>query len=98
MGSLRHPSSLDPPLPYIRHCGLRIVFQLERARAILQKTSGGLGKLCIVIDYVGFTLRNAPPMKTSMASLNIVQNHYPETLGRAFFVSPPFFFNGFWKV
>lgn len=75
-----------------------LVYQLERARAILQRTSGGLGKLCMVIDYVGFTLRNAPPMKTSMATLNIVQNHYPETLGRAFFISPPFFFKGFWKV
>ena len=76
----------------------RLPGQLERARAILQKRSGGLGKLCVVMDYVGFSLRNAPSMKISMATLNIVQNHYPETLGQAFFVSPPFVFKGFWKV
>ncbi|CAM9969298.1 unnamed protein product [Scytosiphon promiscuus] len=74
-----------------------LVYQLERARAILQKGSGGLGKVCVVIDYVGFTVRNSPAMKTSMATLNILQNHYPETLGQAFFVSPPFVFKGFWK-
>ncbi|CAN0148035.1 unnamed protein product, partial [Hapterophycus canaliculatus] len=75
-----------------------LVYQLERARAILQKTSGGLGKVCVVIDYVGFTVRNSPAIKTSMATLHILQNHYPETLGQAFFVSPPFVFKGFWKV
>ncbi|CAM9930652.1 unnamed protein product [Ectocarpus sp. 12 AP-2014] len=75
-----------------------IVYQLERTRAILQRTSGGLGKACVIIDYVGFTLRNAPKMKTSMATLNILQNHYPETLGQAFFISPPVFFKGFWKA
>ncbi|CAB1096344.1 unnamed protein product [Ectocarpus sp. CCAP 1310/34] len=37
-------------------------------------------------------------MKTSMATLNILQNHYPETLGHAFFISPPVFFKGFWKA
>eukprot|EP00752_Nemacystus_decipiens_P011589 g10291.t1 len=75
-----------------------LVYQLERARAIIQKRTGGLGKLCVVIDYVGFTLGNAPKMRASMTTLNIVQNHYPETLGQAFFVSPPFVFKGFWKV
>ncbi|CBJ28570.1 Phosphatidylinositol transfer protein PDR16 [Ectocarpus siliculosus] len=75
-----------------------IVYQLERTRAILQRTSDGLGKACVIIDYVGFTLRNAPKMKTSMATLNILQNHYPETLGQAFFISPPVVFKGFWKV
>lgn len=72
--------------------------QMERARAILQKTSGGFDKICIVQDYVGFSLRNSPSMKTSMRTLNILQNHYPETLGVAYFLSPPFMFRGFWKV
>lgn len=64
----------------------------------MQKTSGGLGKLCVMMDYVGFSLRNAPAMKISMATLNVMQNHYPETMGQAFFVSPPLVFKGFWKV
>lgn len=72
--------------------------QMERARAILQKLSGGYGKVCIMIDYVGLSIRNASPMKTSMKTLGILQNHYPETLGVAYFVSPPFVFRSFWKV
>ncbi|CAM9323888.1 unnamed protein product [Pylaiella littoralis] len=74
-----------------------LVYQMERVRAILQRTSGGLGKACVVIDYVGFSIRNSPP-KTSISILNILQNHYPETLGQAYFVSPPFIFKGFFKV
>ncbi len=72
--------------------------QLERARAILQKTSGGFGKLCVMMDYVGFSLRTAPAMKISLATVNVLQHHYPETLGQAFFVTPPLVFKGFWKV
>ncbi|CAM9478645.1 unnamed protein product [Laminaria digitata] len=75
-----------------------IVYQMERARAILQRLSGGYGKVCIMIDYVGFSVRNASPMKTNMKTLRILQNHYPETLGVAYFVSPPFVFRSFWKV
>ena len=101
-----HPPTLGPHLPrgmplappsprIVLHF---LVLQLERARTIIQKRTGGLGKLCVVMDYVGFTLRNAPTMRASMATLNIVQNHYPETLGQAFFVSPPFVFRSFWKV
>lgn len=72
--------------------------QMERARAILQRTSGGLDKICIVQDYVGFSMRNSPSMKTSLRTLNTLQNHYPETLGVAYFVSPPMVFRGFFKV
>eukprot|EP00904_Undaria_pinnatifida_P011952 jgi/Undpi1/7888/HiC_scaffold_24.g10360.m1 len=75
-----------------------IVYQMERARAILQRTSGGFDKVCIMIDYVGFSVRNASSMKTNMKTLSILQSHYPETLGVAYLVSPPFVFRSFWKV
>ena len=41
---------------------------------------------------------NAPPFKTSMETLNILQNHYPERLKRAFCIRPPFIFNAFWTM
>ena len=71
---------------------------MERAKAIMQKTSGGFGKMCLIIDYAGFTLRHSVPMKTSMQTIRILQSHYPEMLGVAFFISPPMVFRGFWKV
>ena len=75
-----------------------VLDQMERARAILQRTSGGFDKVCIMIDYVGFSVRNASSMKTNMKTLSILQSHYPETLGVAYLVSPPFVFRSFWKV
>jgi hypothetical protein len=41
---------------------------------------------------------NAPPMKTSMDTLAIMQNHYPERLGCAILFAPPKLFQVFWAV
>ncbi|CAM9131125.1 unnamed protein product [Discosporangium mesarthrocarpum] len=74
-----------------------LVYQMERVRMILQ-AAGGEGKMCLIVDYSGFSVRNSPPMKTSMETLRILQNHYPETLGVAFMLTPPFIFRGFWNA
>lgn len=56
------------------------------------------GKMTWLIDYVGYNRRNQPPFKVSMQTLSIVQNHYPERLGRAVNFQPPFLFEIFWKA
>jgi hypothetical protein len=71
-----------------------LVYQLERAIACMPE---GVEKIALVIDYAGFSLLNAPPLKTSIATLSILQNHYPERLGVAFLVDPPALWEWCWR-
>ncbi|CAI5476606.1 unnamed protein product [Closterium sp. Yama58-4] len=51
-----------------------------------------------LIDFRGWSMRKAPPLKTSREVLSILQSHYPERLGAAVIYSPPAVFEAFWKV
>jgi hypothetical protein len=79
-----------------------LVWNLEKAAACTAKHSSEKGteydKFCLLIDYDGFKLTNAPPMSTTKLTLDIVQNHYPERLYRAYFLNPPMVFRVFWNV
>jgi hypothetical protein len=55
-------------------------------------------KITLLVDYDGYSLFNAPPIKTSRATLDILQNHYPERLYKAYCIRPPWIFSGFWKL
>lgn len=68
-----------------------LVYNLERAVACMNDNADD--KVCLLIDFNGYSMRNAPPMQTSMATLNILQNHYPERLHRAYLLRPPWIFS-----
>jgi hypothetical protein len=58
----------------------------------------GLEKMVWLIDFTGWTMANATPIKTARDSANILQNHYPERLSVAFLFNPPKVFEAFFKV
>ena len=70
---------------------------MEHASRIADASSPD-GKMAWLLDYVGYTRHNQPPWKVSLSTLSIVQNHYPERLGRAVNFKPPLLFEIFWKA
>ena len=74
-----------------------VVYVMEHASRIADASSPD-GKMAWLLDYVGYTRHNQPPWKVSLSTLSIVQNHYPERLGRAVNFKPPLLFEIFWKA
>lgn len=73
-----------------------LAYQMERAARAAAATKEETWNL--IIDFEGYSLFNAPPMKTSRATLSIMQDHYPERLHRAYLVDAPWIFQGFFKI
>ena len=74
-----------------------LVYNLEKTIACMD-SKGKQEKLTLIIDYYGYSMRNSPPMKTSIDTLKIIQDHYPERLFRAYIVRQPWIFNAFWTA
>lgn len=51
-----------------------------------------------LLDFEGYSMRNAPAVRTSMHVLHTLQNHYPERLGAAVCYHAPTLFSMTWKV
>ena len=73
-----------------------LVFQLEKAVACSQKN--GHGKICLVIDYDGFSISKTPSMSASRNTLTILQDHFCERMFRAYICNPPFVFRTFYNM
>lgn len=82
---------------------LNLVYHLERVTGE-RRLGGGTGatasdgKVITVMDFRGYKLRNAPPMKTARATLSILQNHYPERLHKFVILHAPVLFYGLFRA
>eukprot|EP00892_Ulva_mutabilis_P008414 jgi/Ulvmu1/5945/UM026_0067.1 len=72
-------------------------YQMESVTRMADRLPGD-GKIMSIVDYTGWTLKKSPPMKTSMATLKILQHHYPERLHLCICWHPPAVFSAFWKL
>lgn len=74
-----------------------LVYTLEQASRMADASAPD-GKMCWLVDFVGYNSKNSPPLKISLQVLSILQNHFPERLGRAVSYQPPLLFNIAWKA
>nr|QAA13008.1 Sec14p [Saccharum hybrid cultivar ROC22] len=72
-----------------------LVYTLENAISSLPE---GQEKMVWLIDFTGWTVAHASPIKTSRETANILQNHFPERLAIGFLFNPPKVFEAFYKV
>jgi hypothetical protein len=72
-----------------------LVYVLENAILNLPENKE---RMIWLIDFTGWTMAHATPMKTARESTSILQNHYPERLAIAFLFNPPKIFETFYKV
>lgn len=71
-----------------------IRFFRERAKDLMPP---GQESIVILVDYKSTTLRTNPSISVASKVLNILQQHYVETLGRAIVVNLPLLLNFFYK-
>ena len=74
-----------------------LVYQLERCVKCMDEDKG-ISKMTVVLDMHNYSSMNAPPMRTSRATLDILQNHYPERLASFIIINAPWIFYAFFKV
>ena len=56
---------------------------LTRIGSLTCACSAGVVKMTWLVDFVGYSLRTAPPVRTQIQTTQMLQNHYPERLGLA---------------
>lgn len=56
------------------------------------------GQWVIVMDMLGYSTKNSPPLNVSIETLRIFQNHFPERAKRIIVLDAPRAFNILWTV
>ncbi|MQM06983.1 hypothetical protein Taro_039821 [Colocasia esculenta] len=72
-----------------------LVYLIENAILNLPE---GQEQMVWLIDFTGWSLTKAVPIRTARETANILQSHYPERLFSAFLYNPPRIFETFWKI
>lgn len=73
-----------------------LVYCLEHASRLADARR--VGKMTWLIDFVGYSMRNAPSVRASLDVLHVLQNHYPERLGCAVCFCAPSLFSLTWRA
>ncbi|KAI5296269.1 hypothetical protein KEM52_004747 [Ascosphaera acerosa] len=72
-----------------------LVFLLERMINLMEPAQESMALLA---NFKTTKLSQAPGVGQAKETLDILQDHYPERLGRAMVINIPFFLNGFFKL
>jgi hypothetical protein len=72
-----------------------LIYTLESAIASMKP---GVEQMVWVLDFNGYTTRNAPPLGICKETLSILSNYYPERLKAAIVVDPPKPFHLFYTL
>lgn len=72
-----------------------VVFKLEKGVKLMPE---GVEQFTIIIDYENMNMFNATPPSVSKKFLDILSNHYPERLGKAFMINPSWYLWVFFKL
>jgi hypothetical protein len=74
-----------------------VINTFERAIETMDVTKN-VEQWCLIFDFNGYSMSNAPPMHVAREILDIMMNCYPERLGVAIFYDAPWLFNIFWRA
>jgi hypothetical protein len=72
-----------------------LIHTFERA---IESMPVGVEQMTWVLDFNGYTTKNAPPLSVCKDTISILSNHYPERLKAAIIVDPPKAFKLFYKI
>lgn len=73
----------------------QLVYMIENA---VSNLPDGQEQMVWLVNFKGWSMSKAIPVRTTQEIAHVLQNHYPERLGAAILLDPPRLFETFWLV